>query len=67
MEAISVSPEPGADSAPFDVEGCIYLGEKWEYRLRRGDLRLRAQGHEPLTAAVAHCRIPSAATWLFNP
>lgn len=67
MEAISVSPEPAADSAPFDVEGCIYLGEKWEYRLKRGDLRLRAQGHEPLAGAVAHCRIPAAATWLFNP
>jgi iron(III) transport system ATP-binding protein len=67
MEAISVSPEPSADSAPFDVEGCIYLGEKWEYRLKRGDLRLRAQGHEPLSAAVAHCRIPASATWLYNP
>ena len=53
--------------AAFEVEGCIYLGEKWEYRLKRGDLRLRAQGHEPLTAATAHCRIPAAATWLFNP
>ncbi|WP_293806552.1 ABC transporter ATP-binding protein [uncultured Bosea sp.] len=67
MEAISVSPEPCADSAPFDVEGCIYLGEKWEYRLKRGDLRLRAQGHEPLSATVAHCRIPASATWLYNP
>ncbi|HEV2512268.1 ABC transporter ATP-binding protein [Bosea sp. (in: a-proteobacteria)] len=67
MEAISVSPEPSPESAPFDVEGCIYLGEKWEYRLKRGDLRLRAQGHEPLGAAIAHCRIPASATWLYNP
>ncbi|MGO4404601.1 ABC transporter ATP-binding protein [Bosea sp. RAF48] len=67
MEAISVSPEASSGSAPFDVEGCIYLGEKWEYRLKRGDLRLRAQGHEPLSAAVAHCRIPASATWLYNP
>ena len=63
MEAISVSPDAGPDSASFDVEGCIYLGEKWEYRLKRGDLRQRAQGHEPLGAAVAHCRIPAAATF----
>lgn len=67
MEAISVSLAQSAETAPFDVEGCIYLGDKWEYRLKRGELRLRAQGHEQLAGAVAHCRIPPAATWLFNP
>ncbi|WP_038368600.1 ABC transporter ATP-binding protein [Bosea sp. UNC402CLCol] len=67
MEAISVTADAVPDSAPFDVEGCIYLGEKWEYRLKRGDLRLRAQGHDELPGPVAHCRIPASATWLFNP
>ena len=67
MEAISVTPEPTADSAPFDVEGCIYLGDKWEYRLKRGDMKLRAQGTQPLDASIAHCRIPADATWLYNP
>jgi iron(III) transport system ATP-binding protein len=67
MEAISVAPAPAAETAPFEVEGCIYLGDKWEYRLKRGDLRLRAQGHEQLAGPLAHCRIPPAATWLFNP
>lgn len=67
MEAISVSAEPRPGSEAFDVEGCIYLGDKWEYRLKRGALRLRAQGTAELSAPVAHCTLPAASTWLFNP
>jgi hypothetical protein len=39
-----------ATSHPLDVEGCIYLGDKWEYRLKRGSVRLRAQGHAELSS-----------------
>src|SRR5262245_24175645 len=57
MEAISVSGDETPRSIPFDVEGCIYLGDKWEYRLKRGDLRLRAQGTVELSSSVAHCTV----------
>jgi iron(III) transport system ATP-binding protein len=67
MEAFQVSGAETPRSVPFDVEGCIYLGDKWEYRLKRGDLRLRAQGAVALSAPVAHCSVSPASTWLFNP
>ena len=67
MEAISVSGAETPRSIPFDVEGCIYLGDKWEYRLKRGDLRLRAQGTVELSGPIAHCSVSPASTWLFNP
>jgi iron(III) transport system ATP-binding protein len=67
VETIMVSSEPTATSQPLDVEGCIYLGDKWEYRLKRGSVRLRAQGASELSSDVAHCTVQPASTWLFNP
>ena len=67
VELIAVADRPTAGSRPFEVEGSIYLGDKWEYRLRQGGMRLRAQGPAALTGDVAHCTVPAAATWLFNP
>ncbi|WP_342358627.1 ABC transporter ATP-binding protein [Terrarubrum flagellatum] len=67
IETIVAADEPAPGSQPFDVEGCIYLGDRWEYRLRRGEMRLRAQGAVELKGNTAHCVISPAATWLFNP
>ena len=67
VESISVTSEATPGSLPFEVEGCLYLGDKWEYRLKRGDIRLRAQGAKALAGATAHCSLPAADTWLFNP
>ncbi|PZN96220.1 MAG: lipase [Hyphomicrobiales bacterium] len=67
VETVTVTPEPTETSQPLDVEGCIYLGDKWEYRLKRGSVRLRAQGTAALPADVAHCTVQPASTWLFNP
>ena len=66
-ECISVTSEATPGNLPFEVEGCLYLGDKWEYRLKRGDIRLRAQGAKALAGATAHCSLPAADTWLFNP
>lgn len=55
-----------AGALEMAVEGSIYLGDRWEYRLRKGDLALRAHGDRPL-AGTAFATIPAAALWLFNP
>jgi iron(III) transport system ATP-binding protein len=36
----------GGSSAPLvmDHDASLYLGDKWEHRVRRGDLRMRAYG-----------------------
>jgi iron(III) transport system ATP-binding protein len=67
LEAVETSPAPFDGSQSFDVEGCIYLGDRWEYRLRKGEVALRAQGKAELTGRIAHCRLPESAVWLFNP
>ena len=67
VEAVEAADAPFAGSAPYDLEGCIYLGEKWEYRLRRGGVSLRAQGRTALAGPIVHCAAPAEATWLFNP
>ena len=65
VESVSVSEQPRPGALEMDVEGAIYLGDRWEYRLRRGDLKLRAHGGKPL-AGKAHAVVPADALWLFN-
>jgi iron(III) transport system ATP-binding protein len=67
VESVKVGQTEEAGAQPFDVEGCIYLGDRWEYRLKRGPVAIRAQGSAPLVGATAWCSIPAASAWLFNP
>jgi iron(III) transport system ATP-binding protein len=67
VEAVETAAKPFKGSQPFDLEGCIYLGDKWEYRLKKGDVALRAHGKAALNGPTVHCAVPSDAAWLFNP
>ena len=66
VEAIRVTDQPAPDALQMDIEGAIYLGDRWEYRLRSGDLALRAHGDRKL-GGKAFAIIPRDALWLFNP
>ena len=47
------------------VDGSVYLGDRWEYRLVRGGLALRAQGEELIggTGSV-WCEIKPEHVWI---
>ena len=47
------------------VEACLYLGDRWEYRLGHGDLTLRAHGAFPLEAGQVWCECPPEHVWIF--
>jgi iron(III) transport system ATP-binding protein len=67
VEAVQAAAKPFPGSRPFDLEGCIYLGDKWEYRLKKGGVSLRAHGKAALDGPTVHCAVPQDAAWLFNP
>ena len=66
VESVEVSAAPLPNGLQFEVEGAIYLGDRWEYRLARGDLKLRAFGSKSLLGNV-WCSIPEDSVWIFNP
>ena len=48
VERVAVADAPGPDRLPMQVEASVFLGDRWEYRLARGNLRLVAHGPAPL-------------------
>lgn len=43
----------------------MFLGDRWEYRLARGNLRLVAHGPAPLERSEVWCEVPSRHVWIF--
>ncbi len=65
MERVRLADAPGDGRHEMSVEGSIYLGDRWEHRLRRGELQLRAQGDEPINKGRVWCQIPPEHVWIF--
>ena len=56
----------GAENAlPMRLETALYLGERWEYLLRQGDLRVRIWGPEPLQPGEYWVQFHPEDLWLF--
>ena len=47
------------------LETSLYLGERWEYLLTRGSLRVRAWGRAPLGPGERWVEFPPDDLWLF--
>lgn len=65
VERVSVRDAPGPDRLQMQVDGNVFLGDRWEYRLARGTLRVVAHGAEPLKRSEVWCEIPPAHLWIF--
>jgi iron(III) transport system ATP-binding protein len=65
VEQIEVSDKAGTDAIEMTLADSIYLGDKWEYRLQRGDFSARAHGARRLSAGKVWARIPPESVWLF--
>ena len=66
VEQISVSENPGPDAVEMHLDDSIYLGDKWEYRLRRGDFVAKAHGAQQLASGKVWARIPAESVWVFS-
>jgi iron(III) transport system ATP-binding protein len=65
MERLQLSEATAPGCIEMTVDGSIYLGDRWEHRLSRGSLHLRAQGQEPLRAKTAWCSAAPDHVWIF--
>jgi iron(III) transport system ATP-binding protein len=66
IERIRAHNQPGPGRMEMKVDGSVYLGDRWEYRLVRGGLALRAHGEEPIGAASVWCEIKPEHVWIFG-
>ncbi len=66
VEQISVSDRPEAGGLEMTLDDSIYLGDRWEYRLRRGDFIAKAHGAKQLSTGTVWARIPSESVWVFS-
>ena len=66
VEQISVSDQPDANALEMNLDDSIYLGDRWEYRLRRGDFVAKAHGAKQLSSGTVWARIPPESVWVFS-
>ena len=66
VERVSLASGPGPNRIEMEHDASLYLGDRWEHRVRRGDLRIRAYGPRKLTGGSVWCEIEPEAVWLFE-
>ncbi|MBZ6075890.1 ABC transporter ATP-binding protein [Microvirga puerhi] len=64
VEALAVSERPTI-GLKMSLEASMYLGDRWEHRLRMGDLVVRAYGPDELSSPEVWCTFPQERLWVF--
>lgn len=65
VEALQISDKASQEGLEMEIEGSMYLGDRWEHRLKRGELKLRAHGSHPLQGKSVWCDFPRQSVWAF--
>jgi len=65
VERIRVDEAPAGEAIAMQLDDSIYLGDRWEYRLRQGGLTIKAHGSTPLTRGRVWVHIPPESVWIF--
>jgi iron(III) transport system ATP-binding protein len=65
VERVGFAAGPGDGHLEMEHDASLYLGDRWEHRLRRGDLRIRAYGPERLSGGAVWLSLAPRDLWLF--
>ncbi|HEY1235027.1 MAG TPA: ABC transporter ATP-binding protein [Candidatus Binatia bacterium] len=65
VESVRLSDGAGDNRLKMQLKSALYLGERWEYVLELGDLRLRTWGETSRPAGDYWISIPPDALWIF--
>ncbi len=65
LERTRLADGSGENRLAMRLETSLYLGERWEYLLTRGGLRVRAWGRAPLPPGERWVEFPADDLWLF--
>lgn len=66
VEKIAVHDHPAHNRKEMHLDACLYLGDRWEYRLTAGDFAAKAFGPTSLPEGTVWVDIPRESVWLFN-
>jgi iron(III) transport system ATP-binding protein len=66
VEEISVSDAARPDTVEMELVDSVYLGDKWEYHIRRGDFRAKAHGAKKMPSGTVHAHFPPESVWVFS-
>ncbi len=65
LEAVRVTSEPGPNRISLPLDTTMFLGERWEYVFRAGELTLRAHGNTDLARGEHWLELPAEKLWIF--
>lgn len=66
VEQIKVTDSETADGVEMHLDDSVYLGDRWEYRLSRGNVALKAHGAKPMATGRVWAHIPKESIWIFS-
>ena len=64
VEEITISDREQPSSVEMQLTDSIYLGSKWEYRIKRGDFTARAHGTRPFPPGKVWTNMPKEKLWV---
>jgi iron(III) transport system ATP-binding protein len=65
LERVRITDAPGPNRLPMTISTQMYLGERWEIVLARGNLTLRARASERLRPGNYFIELPAKDLWIF--
>jgi iron(III) transport system ATP-binding protein len=65
LERVRLADGPGPNRIPMTLQTQMYLGERWELVLSRGQLSMRVYAPAPISAGEHHVEFPADALWVF--
>ncbi|MEK1930529.1 MAG: ABC transporter ATP-binding protein [Pararhizobium sp.] len=66
VEQIKVTDTPATDGIEMQLDDSVYLGDRWEYRLSRGDFVAKAHGTKQMATGKVWAQIPKESIWVFS-
>ena len=66
VERVAIAQGPGPHRIEMEHDQSLFVGDKWEHRMRRGDLRIRAYGARKLAGGSVWCEIEPESVWVFE-
>ncbi|TIX87453.1 ABC transporter ATP-binding protein [Rhizobium sp. P44RR-XXIV] len=65
VEQIIVHDQPASGRIEMQLEACLFLGDRWEYRLSYGEFKAKAFGPRFVAAGTVWAEIPRESVWLY--
>src|SRR5436309_9502186 len=65
VERVRLADSGGENHLKMQLKSALYLGERWEYVLQLGELRLRVWGEEARAPGECWVAIPQDEFWVF--